>query len=49
MNQYDMALIAVIAVVAIVFSLVELDRWLDRRKVSRDARARNQARPWRLR
>ena len=49
MNGYDMALIAVIAVVAIVLSLVELDRWLDRRKASREARARNQARPWRLR
>ena len=49
MNGYDMALIAVIAVVAIVLSTVELNHWLDQRKASRDARARNQARPWRLR
>lgn len=29
--------------------LVALDLWLDRRRAARDARRRNQARPWRWR
>ena len=40
--------IAALAVALVCAGLIQLDKYLDRRKAVLDARARNQARPWRF-